>query len=92
MVDKPHRLLSRITEWIRALEELPHVRGQGQWPRVPGCDGAGTAEKSYPSPRSGAEAERSYPESEVRGGGWEELQHVPTPKTRGGSREELPHV
>ena len=43
-----------------------------------------------PHPRSGAEAERSYPESEVRGGGWEELQHAPTPKTRGGSREELP--
>ena len=49
-------------------EELPHVRGQGQWPRVPDCDGAGTAERSYPvskvrgeepigatpSPRSGA--------------------------------------
>ena len=43
-------------------EELPHVRGQGQRPRVPGCDGAGTAEKSYRSPKS-----------EVRGGGREEL-------------------
>ena len=40
-------------------EELPHVRSQGKWPRVPGCDGAGTAE-------------RSYPMFEVRGGGWEE--------------------
>ena len=30
--------------------------------RVPGCNGAGTAEKSYPSPRSGAAAaERRYP-------------------------------
>ena len=28
-------------------EELPHVQGQGQWPRVPGCDGAGTAKRSY---------------------------------------------
>ena len=35
--------------------------GQGKRPRVPGCDSAGTAEKSYPSPRSGAVAERSYP-------------------------------
>ena len=42
-------------------EELPHVRGQSRRPRVPGCDGAGTAEKSYPSPRSGAAAGRSYP-------------------------------
>ena len=48
-------------------EELPHGRGQGQRLRVPGCDRAGTAEKSYPSPRSGAAAERSYPVSEVRG-------------------------
>ena len=44
-------------------EELPHVRGQGQRPRVPGCDGAGTAE-------------RSYPVSEARGGGREGQPHV----------------
>ena len=50
-------------------EELPHVRGQGQRPRVPGCDGAGTPEKSHASPRSGATAERSYPASKVRGDG-----------------------
>ena len=42
-------------------EELPHVRGQGQRPRVPGCDGAGTAERSYPSLRSGVAARRSNP-------------------------------
>ena len=68
-------------------EELPHVQGQGQRPRVPGCDGLGTAEKSYPSPRSGAAARRSYPVSEVRGSGQEEL---PKSKVRGGSQEELP--
>ena len=39
-------------------EELPHIRGQGQRLRVPGCNGTGTAEKSYPSPRSGAAAGR----------------------------------
>ena len=37
--------------------------GQGQRPRVPGCDGAGTAE-------------RRYPPSEVGGSGWEEQPHV----------------
>ena len=47
-------------------EELPHARGQGQWPRVPGCDGTGTAERSYPSLRSWAAAERSYPTHEAR--------------------------
>ena len=44
-------------------EELHHVQGQGQQPRVPGCDCSGTAERSYPA-------------SEVRGGGREELPHV----------------
>ena len=44
-------------------EELPHVRGQGQQPRVPDCDGTGRAE-------------RSYPVSEARGGGREEQPHV----------------
>ena len=57
-------------------EELPHVRGQGQRQRMPGCDSARTDEKSYPSPRSGAEAERSYPEPEVRESGREEQPHV----------------
>ena len=44
-------------------EELPHVRGQGQRPRVPDCDGAGTAE-------------RSYPRTEVKKGGGEEIPLV----------------
>ena len=47
----------------RGRKELPHVRGQGQQLRVPGCDGAGTAE-------------RTYPVSKVRGGGREELPCV----------------
>ena len=44
-------------------EELPHIRGQGQRPRVPDCDGAGTAERSYPA-------------SEVRGRSLEEIPSV----------------
>ena len=43
---------------------------------MPGCDGAGTAEKSYPSPRSGAAAERSYPTPEARGSSREDQLHV----------------
>ena len=30
-------------------EELPHVRGKGQWTRMPGWDSAGAAERSYPT-------------------------------------------
>ena len=80
-------------------EELPHVRGQGQRPRVPGCHGAGMAERSYPT-------------SEVRGSGREcqaamvqEWPRGATPRPRSGvtaesarlrqrrsSQEELPHV
>ena len=44
-------------------EELHHVRGQGQRPRVPGCHSAWMAERSYPT-------------SEVRGGSWEEQPHL----------------
>ena len=58
-------------------EELPHVRGQKQQPRVPDCNDAGTAERNNPG-------------SEVRGGGREELPNAPTPEARGSGREEQP--
>ena len=45
---------------------VTHVKGQGQRPRVPGCDGAGTPDRSYPAP-------------EARGSGWEEQPHVQGP-------------
>ena len=44
-------------------EEVPNVQGQDQCPKVPGCDGAGAAKRSYPTP-------------EVRGCGLEEQPHV----------------
>ena len=47
--------------------------------RVPDCDSTGTAERSYPA-------------SEVRGGGPEELPHTPKPEVRGGGQEDQPHV
>ena len=43
---------------------------------MPGCNNAGTAERSYPT-------------SEARGSGWEEL---PPPQARGGGKEKLPHI
>ena len=65
------------SDFIRAAatRRTKRGRGQGQRRRVPGCDGAGTAERSYPSPRSVAAAGRSYPAAEVRGG-WEETPRV----------------
>ena len=59
---------------------------------MPGCHGAGTAERSYPASEVRGGDKRSYPASEVRGGGREELPHAPTPKARGGGREDQPHV
>ena len=44
-------------------EELTKVQGQGQWPRVSGCDSAGAAERSYPTP-------------DARDSGWEEQPHI----------------
>ena len=60
-------------------EELPHVRGQGQWPRVPGCDGAGTAERSYPT-------------SKARGGGREELPCIQGQGRRPGGATPPPRI
>jgi len=68
-------------------EELPHARGQGRRPRVPGCDGAGAAERSYPRPEirgcgrecqaaMAQEQPRGTTKTEARGGGWEELHHA----------------
>ena len=47
---------------------------------MPDCDGAGTAERSYPASEVKGGNERSYPASEVRGGGREELPHAPSPR------------
>ena len=58
-------------------EEL--AQGQGRRPRVPGCVGTGVAE-------------RSYPVSEVRGGGQEEIPHTLKPEARGGGQEDQPHA
>ena len=62
-------------------------------PRVPDCDSAGTAERSYPKSKIGGMAksrylaskvrggdERSYPASEVRGGSLEEIPYAPSPR------------
>ena len=59
-------------------EELPCIRDQG-----------GSREEL---PRIRGCNERSYPASEVRGSGWEELPHTTTPEARGGGREDQLHV
>ena len=81
-------------------EELPHVRGQGQWPRVPGWDSTGTASEVKGVSR------RSHPMPEAWGSSREELPHTrgqgrrprgATPRPRssgcvgtGGPREAIP--
>ena len=78
---------------------------KGQQPRVPDCDCAGTAERSYPVSEVRGAAERSYPVSEVRGGSREEIPQAPSPRprvaagrsnptteARGSGREDQPHI
>ena len=83
-------------------EELPQVQGQGQWPRVPDCDGAVTAERSYPASKVGGGAERRYPASEFRGGdeksypmsevrGGDERSYIAS-EVRGHGQEEISHA
>ena len=71
-------------------EELPHVWGQGQRPRVTDCNRTGTAERSYPASEVRGSDEIA---SEARGGGREEQPHArglgwwpggPTPHPRSG--------
>ena len=57
-------------------EELPHVRGQGQQPRVPGCDSAGAAERSYPTTKvRGRSQEDPMPK------GWRPRGTTPHPRS-----------
>ena len=70
-------------------EELPHVRGQGQQPRIPDCDSQERPRGATPCPRSGGVAERRYPMSEVRGG---DERSYPVSDVRGGSPEETRHT
>ena len=59
---------------------------------MPGCNGAETAERSYPASEVRGRDESSCPASKVRGGGQEELSHAPKPEARGSDRGEQPHV
>ena len=75
-----HGCSSKAQPFLLTLDEgylfsaaLPDLQ-RGQQPRVPDWDGAGTAERSYPT-------------SEVRGSGQEELPHPPKPEARGSGRE-----
>ena len=85
--------------------ELPHVRSQGQRPRVPGCDGAGKARRSHPAFEVREAAGRSYLAPEARGGSREDQpeerflsrhrraqRSYPTLKVRNNSSKEIPLV
>ena len=70
-------------------EELPHVQGQGQRPRLPDCDGAETAERNYPASEVGGgrlRGDTQRPRSGVATRG------VTCVRGQGWRREELPRV
>ena len=74
-------------------EELPHVRGQGQRPRVAGCDGAGMVERSHPASEVRVGDGMSHSVPEARGSGREDN---PRPRTggcagTGGARGAIPY-
>ena len=63
--------------------------GQGQRPRVPDCDGAGTVERSYPVSEVRGSGREEQPRPEARGG---DERSYPASEVRGGGREDQPHV
>ena len=73
----------------RGVTPRPRSGAAAESARLRRCRNGG---EDYSRPRSGAAAERSYPASEVRGGGREELPHARMPEARGSGREEQPQV
>ena len=73
----------------RGVTPRPRSGAAAESARLRRCRNGG---EDYSRPRSGAAAERSYPASEVRGGGREELPHARMPEARGSGREEQPHT
>ena len=82
----------------------PH-QGQGQRPRVPGCNGTGTAERNYLASEVRGGSREEIPSVRGQGRRREELPCVrgqgrrpggdtprPKPEARGGGREDQPHV
>ena len=67
---------THLTHRKHSQEELPHVQGQGHQLRVPGCNGAGVAKRSYPTSEGEAAAKRSYPTSKVRGSGKNKFKNL----------------
>ena len=67
-------------------EELPGVQGKGQWPRVPGCDSAGAAKRSYPTSevRSSGQKEQPHIQGAVAVWAQEGLPGGATPRSRSG--------
>ena len=57
-------------------EALPHVRGQGQWPRVQAVMAQEQPRGATPRPRPGEAARRTYPMPEARGRGRGEEPHL----------------
>ena len=85
-------------------EELPHARGQGQRPRVPGCDHAGMAMRSYSTSKVRRTSQGGREElPRVRGQRWQPRvpgsdstgaaeRSYPMSEVRGDSQEELSNV
>ena len=82
-------------------EELPHVRGHGQRPRVPGCEAQVRLRGAILCPRPVAAAGRRYPMFEVRGNGREEIPcvrdqglcpRVPGWDSAGAAERRYPHL
>ena len=75
-------------------EELPHIRGQGQRPRLPDCEGTGMAKRSNPVPeaRSGGQEEPPHVQGALAARAQEGLEELSHLKVRKGGCEEIPFI
>ena len=75
--------------WPRGVTPHPRSGAAAESARLWQCR---NSQEELPVSKVMGGEKRSYPESEVRGGGREELPHVPTPKARGSGWEDQLHL
>lgn len=84
-----HMHSGRSRAHLSVAEGHPMSGGRGQWPRVSGCNGTGTAERSYPALQGQGDGREEIPHARGQG---RRLEEPPWSEARDGGQGEKPHA